>query len=142
MVFSTFIVSIVAKCKNDPVVCTELVLKIMDAGPMSTSLWKTLSHLKHLILTTLINSCQTSGFSKALIQYYTASWALPNSRREFPGILRKLRSVIFFPVISLFVQFHYHLQQTLSVNYNVLSIKLPTVKVKNRNRPTCIRREN
>ena len=42
--------------------------------------------------------------------------------REFPGILRKLRSVIFFPVISLFVQFHYHLQQTLSVNYNVLSI--------------------
>ena len=49
--------------------------------------------------------------------------ALPNSRREFPGILRKLRSVIFFPVISsLFVQFHYHLQQTLSVNYNVLSI--------------------
>jgi len=31
---------------------------------MSTSLWKTLSHLKHLILTILINSCQTSGFSK------------------------------------------------------------------------------
>ena len=56
--------------------------------------------------------------------------ALPNSRREFPGILRKLRSVIFFPVISLFVQFHYHLQQLLSVNYNVLSIKLPTVKLK------------
>ena len=56
--------------------------------------------------------------------------ALPNSRREFLGILRKLRSVIFFPVISLFVQFHYHLQQSLSVNYNVLSIKLPTVKVK------------
>ena len=50
--------------------------------------------------------------------------------REFPGILRKLRSVIFFPVISLFVQFHYHLQQLLSVNYNVLSIKLPTVKLK------------
>jgi len=28
----------------------------------------------------------------------------------------------FFPVISLFVQFHYNLQQTLSVNDNVLSI--------------------
>ena len=69
--------------------------------------------------------------------------ALPNSRREFPGILKKLRSVMFFPVISLFVQFHYHLQQTLGVNYNVLSIKLPTVKVKKKkNRPTCIRREN
>ena len=50
---------------------------------------------------------------------------------KFPaGIPGNFR--LFFPVISLFLQFHfhYHLQQTLSVNYNVLSIKLPTVKVK------------
>jgi len=38
---------------------------------MSTSLWKTFKSLKHLILTILINSCQTSGFSKggAIIKY-------------------------------------------------------------------------
>ena len=46
-----------------------------------------------------------------------------------PGNFAKIAIGYFFPVISLFVQFHYHLQQTLSVNYNVLSIKLPTVKV-------------
>jgi len=47
-----------------------------------------------------------------------------------PGNFGKIAIGYVFPVISLFVQFHYHLQQTLSVNYNVLSIKLPTVKVK------------
>ena len=38
---------------------------------MSTSLWRTLNHLNHLIFTFLINSCQTSGFSKlgAIIKY-------------------------------------------------------------------------
>ena len=40
-----------------------------------------------------------------------------------PGNFAKIAIGYFFPVISsLFVQFHYHLQQTLSVNYNVLSI--------------------
>jgi len=39
-----------------------------------------------------------------------------------PGNFAKIAFGYFFPVISLFVQFHYHLQQTLSVNYNVLSI--------------------
>jgi len=50
--------------------------------------------------------------------------------REFPefGIGGNSREFcencdrLFFPVISLFVQFHYHLQQTLSVNYNVLRL--------------------
>ena len=62
--------------------------------------------------------------------------------REFPGIWHcqipggnsrefcENCDRLFFPVISLFVQYHYHLHQTLSVNYNVLSIKLPTVKEK------------
>jgi len=38
---------------------------------MSTSLWRTLNHLNHLIFTILINSRQTSGFSKvgAIIKY-------------------------------------------------------------------------
>jgi len=81
---------------------------------------------------------------------------IPGNSREFgiakfpagiPGNFAKIAIGYFFPVISLFVQFHYHLgaynKHSLSVNYNVLSIKLPTVKVKkNRNRPTCIRREN
>ena len=40
-----------------------------------------------------------------------------------PGNFAKIAIGYFFPVISsLFVQFHYHLQQTLTVNYNVLSI--------------------
>ena len=64
---------------------------------------------------------------------------IPGNSREFciakfpagiPGNFAKIAIGYFFPVISLFVQFHYHLQQTLSVNYNVLSIELPTVKVK------------
>jgi len=37
-----------------------------------------------------------------------------------PGNFAKIAIGYFFPVISLFVEFHYHLQQTLSVNCNVL----------------------
>jgi len=54
-------------------ICTKSVLKIMDAGYCLYVhiFMKKLSHLNHLILTILINSCQTSGFSKvgAIIKY-------------------------------------------------------------------------
>ena len=48
------------------------VLKIMDAGYcLYVHIFVFFSHLNRLILTTLINSCQTSGFSKVgtIIKY-------------------------------------------------------------------------
>ena len=53
--------------------CTEPVLKIINAGYcLYVHIFiNTLSHLNRLILTILINSCQTSDFSKvgAIIKY-------------------------------------------------------------------------
>ena len=70
--------------------CTDLYWRLWTQATafMSTSLWKTLSHLKHLLLAILIKSCQTSGFSKvgAIIKY---------NIMHFPVLIKTKMSSIF-----------------------------------------------
>jgi len=86
--------------------CTE------GYASMSTSLWRTLNHLNHLIFTILINSRQTSGFSKvgAIIKYNImhlthVSGAITGAQTftftfTLPLIVTRCHSIIYLVLIN------------------------------------------
>ena len=74
--------------------CTEDYGRRLLHASMSTSLYL-FNHLNRLILTTLINSCQTSGFSKvgAIIKY---------NIMHFPVLIKTVFKLVYINKLSFF----------------------------------------